>query len=140
MMGDLDGNQDGQLNKQEFVAGLSSKGVAKVHAEKAFDAIDAQKSGSINKADIEAAVKSGALKPPPGGPPPGGRPPGGRAGPPPGAGGGGSSSKIYDAADTNKDGKVSDQEALVYSIKHPTDEKAQKVSASKLGQNVDLSA
>ncbi len=131
MMRDLDSNKDGSLDKSEFVQGLTSKGVSATDAEKTFDAIDTQKTGSISKADIEAAVKSGVVKPPPGG-----RAPAGAGGPPPGCG---AASKSYDAADTNKDGTVSAQEALVYSIKNPSDTDNSTTDLAKLGNNVDES-
>lgn len=130
MMRDLDTNKDGSLDKNEFVTGLSAKGVPANAAEKMFDTIDTKKTGSINTADLESAVKSGAIKPPQGG-----RPPGGRGGPP--AGGGGGSSQSYDPADTNKDGSVSAQEATLYSMKHPSNTNSQKAALEKLGSNVD---
>lgn len=45
-----------------------------------------------------------------------------------------SSAKIYEAADTNKDGTVSFQEELLYEIQHPTDEteKQAEVSTSQM--------
>jgi len=45
-----------------------------------------------------------------------------------------SAAKIYEAADTNKDGTVSFQEELMYSIQHPKDEteKQEQVSISQL--------
>jgi Ca2+-binding EF-hand superfamily protein len=137
MMSDLDSNKDGSISKDEFVSGMTSKGMSSVDAGKMYDAIDTKKSGAITKSDIESAVKSGALKPPSGGRPP---PPSGGSG---GAGGGGgasgtsSSSKSYAAADTNKDGTVSAQEALVYSLKHPSLSKSETSDSSQLGQNVD---
>ena len=65
MMRDLDTNKDASLDKNEFVTGLSAKGVPANAAEKMFDTIDTKKTGSINTADLESAVKSGAIKPPP---------------------------------------------------------------------------
>lgn len=133
---DLDADKDGKVNKDEFVSGLASKGVSADDATKQFDAIDTQKSGSITQSDLETAIKSGSFAPP--------RPSGGAGG----AGGpqGGqhaegargvssssSSTKTYEAADTNKDGTVSAQEQLVYSIAHPD----QTSDASKIGNNVD---
>jgi hypothetical protein len=128
MMTDLDANKDGGIDKKEFVTGLTSKGVSAEDAGKMFDAVDTRKTGSIDKADIESAVKSGALKPPAGG-----RPPGGPRGP--SAGGGNAQS--YDPADTNKDGTVTAQEALLYSMKHPSNPKLQSTDPGNLGNNVD---
>ncbi|MYN17518.1 EF-hand domain-containing protein [Rugamonas sp. FT107W] len=145
---DLDADKDGKVNKDEFVSGLESKGVSADDATKQFDAIDTQKNGSITQSDLETAIKSGSFAPPrpngggeaggPGGPQGGQHAEGAR-----GAGGGGggaggvsssgSSSKTYEAADTNKDGTVSAQEQLVYSIAHPD----KTSDASKIGNNVD---
>lgn len=141
---DLDADQDGKVNKDEFVSGLESKGVSADDATKQFDAIDTQKTGSITQSDLETAIKSGTFAPPrpngggeaggPGGPQGGQHAEGGR-----GAGGGGgaagvsSSTKTYEAADTNKDGTVSAQEQLVYSISHPD----KTSDTSKIGNNVD---
>ncbi|MFS2136838.1 EF-hand domain-containing protein [Duganella sp. Dugasp56] len=138
---DLDTDKDGKVNKDEFVSGLESKGVSADDATKQFDAIDTQKNGSITQSDLETAIKSGTFAPP--------RPAGGAGGsggahgggkPPEGAGGAGgagsasSSTKTYEAADTNQDGTVSEQEQLVYDVSHPSDKAA---DASKIGNNVD---
>lgn len=137
MMNDLDGNKDGSISKDEFVSGMTSHGMSATDAGKMYDSIDTKKSGSISKSDIESAVKNGNLKPPSGKRPPSG------AGGPGGTGGAGgassslSSSKTYDAADTNKDGTVSAQEALVYSLQHPSLSKTETPDSSQLGQNVD---
>jgi len=141
---DLDADQDGKVNKDEFVSGLESKGVSADDATKQFDAIDTQKTGSITQSDLETAIKSGTFAPPrPGGsgeasgPQGGQHAEGGRGA----AGGGGaagvsnssSSTQTYEAADTNKDGTVSAQEQLVYSISHPD----KTSDTSKIGNNVD---
>jgi Ca2+-binding EF-hand superfamily protein len=133
MMKDLDTNQDGSIDKKEFVTGLTAKGVSAADAAKQFDAIDTQKTGSISKADIATAIQSGALKPPAGGRPAGGgdKDGGGKPG-----GAGGAATKTYDPADTNQDGKVSEQEALVYSQKQ-AQQTLQTTDPSKLGSNVD---
>lgn len=142
MMKELDSNRDGSIDKKEFVTGLTAKGVSAEDAAKQFDAIDTQKTGSIGKADIAIAIQSGALKPPAGGRPTGGGDgdrDGDRGGGKParaGGAGGAAASKTYDAADTNKDGKVSEVEALVYSQKM-AQQKVQMTDPSKLGNNVD---
>jgi Ca2+-binding EF-hand superfamily protein len=148
VFGDLDADKDGKLSKTEFVSGLQSKGVSADDAAKQFDAIDTQKTGSITQSDLETAVKSGKFGPPAGargagggapagGPHGGGRPEGaGGAG---GAGSASSSTKTHEAADTNKDGTVSAEEQLVYSISHPSAE-ATSTDASKLGTKVDETA
>ncbi|OEZ99757.1 EF-hand domain-containing protein [Duganella sp. HH101] len=142
VFGDLDADKDGKVNKDEFVSGLEKKGVSADDATKQFDAIDTQKSGSITQSDLETAIKSGTFAPP--------RPNGGAGGAQGGqgaqgahgAGGGGSASgasstssstTTYEAADTNKDGTVSAQEQLVYSVSHPD----KTNDASKIGNNVD---
>ncbi|MBV6321724.1 EF-hand domain-containing protein [Duganella violaceipulchra] len=129
---DLDADKDGKVNKDEFVSGLEKKGVSADDATKQFDAIDTQKNGSITKSDLETAIKSGSFAPP--------RPSGAQGGKPAeGAHGGGgvgsasSSTKTYEAADTNQDGTVSEQEQLVYSVSHPD----KTTDASKIGNNVD---
>jgi hypothetical protein len=149
MMKDLDPNNIGTVSKDQFISGMAAKGMSSADATAMYDAIDAKKAGSIGKSDIEAAIKSGNLKPPPGGPQGGPRGPGGPGknggGGPDGPGGAGkssssnSSSTAYAAADTNQDGVVSVQEAAVYAVKHPsvstTD--STKTDLSKLGKSVD---
>jgi Ca2+-binding EF-hand superfamily protein len=143
MMKDLDSNQDGHIDQKEFVNGLAAKGVSAEEAAKQFEAIDTRKTGSIGKADIAAAIQSGALKPPVGGRPSGDKAEGGeRGGGKParaggaGAAGGAAANKTYDPADTNQDGKVSEQEARVYSQKQ-AQQQLQTTDPSKLGNNVD---
>lgn len=127
---DLDANKDGGLDKKEFVSGMVSKGMSEAVANKAFDTIDARKTGKINGADIESALNSGKIpRPPPQGGPGGAPPPGGPGGPPGGPGaakGGGkaresetSDTTKYEIADINKDGTVDTVESLVYEQKHP---------------------
>ena len=155
MMGDLDPNNTGKVTKDQFVSELTAKGVSSADAAKMFDSIDSKKTGSIGKSDIEAAIKNGNLKPPSGGPRGAGKPggPGGAAGAgkPRGSGGAGgagksggssSTSTKYAAADTNQDGVVSDQEALVYSLKHVSvsTTAGTKTDSSALGKNVDTMA
>src|SRR5471032_2264126 len=138
VFGDLDTNKDGKVNKDEFVSGLEKKGVSADDATKQFDAIDMQKNGSITQSDLETAIKSGTFAPPRPGGAQGGQHAGGARGAGGGGGGGGvssasSSTTTYEAADTNKDGTVSAQEQLVYSIAHPD----KTTDASKIGNNVD---
>ncbi len=134
---DLDADKDGKVNKDEFVSGLEKKGVSADDATKQFDAIDTQKNGSITQSDLETAIKSGSFAPPRPGGAQGGKPAEGAHG---GGGGGAggvssssSSTKTYEAADTNQDGTVSEQEQLVYSVSHPD----KTTDASKIGNNVD---
>jgi Ca2+-binding EF-hand superfamily protein len=135
MMSDLDPNNTGKVTKDQFMSGLTAKGVSSADATKMYNSIDTKGTGSITKSDIETAIKNGNLKPPSGGPQGGTR----GAGAPGGAGGASSSSKNYDAADTNKDGVVSAQEALIYAMKQSTASTTEntKTDPSKLGNNVD---
>ena len=139
VFGDMDADKDGKVKKEEFVSGLESKGVSADDAAKQFDAIDKQKTGSITKTDLETAIKSGDFAPPR--PAEGGAPAAqGGGGKPQGAGGGGgasaasSATKTYEAADTNEDGTVSQQEELVYSISHPSESAS---DPSKIGGNIN---
>lgn len=142
VFGDLDSDKDGKVNKEEFVSGLASKGVSADDATKQFDAIDKQKSGSISQSDLETAIKSGDFTPPKpaagtggeGGAKPAGGGGGGGAGGAGGAGAAGSSTKTYEAADSNEDGSVSDQEQLVYNLSHPSEKTS---DSSKIGTNID---
>ena len=146
MVKNLDANKDGSIDKKEFVAGLTAKGISADEAGKQFDSIDTKKTGKISQADIESAIKANGGKgaPPPGGPPPGGGPKGGK-----GAGGaaqaGGasttSSSKSYDAKDLNTDGTVTAEEELVYDLKHPAVATTDKgTTTQNLGNNVNVTA
>lgn len=141
VFGDMDADKDGKVKKEEFVSGLESKGVSADDAAKQFDAIDKQKTGSITKTDLETAIKSGDFAPPR--PAEGGASAAQGGGKPQGAGGGGgaggasaasSATKTYEAADTNEDGTVSQQEELVYSISHPSEGAS---DASKIGSNIN---
>jgi hypothetical protein len=147
MMSDLDPNSTGKVTTDQFISGMAAKGISSADATRMYDSIDTKKTGSIGKTEIEAAINSGNLKPPAGGPkggPHGAGGPGGsgKPGGPGGAGGAGgasNSSLTYAAADTNKDGVVSAQEAATYAISHPSAAASEstKTDPSKLGQNVD---
>lgn len=135
VFGDMDADKDGKVKKEEFVSGLESKGVSADDAAKQFDAIDKQKTGSITKTDLETAIKSGDFAPPR--PAEGGAPAAQGGGKPQGAGGASAASsatKTYEAADTNEDGTVSQQEQLVYSLSHPSESAG---DASKIGGNIN---
>jgi hypothetical protein len=141
VFGEMDADKDGKVKKEEFVSGLESKGVSADDAAKQFDAIDKQKTGSITKTDLETAIKSGDFAPPK--PTEGGAPAAQGGSKPQGAGGGGgaggagaasSTTKTYEAADTNEDGTVSQQEELVYSISHPSESAS---DPSKIGGNIN---
>jgi len=143
MMNDLDPNNTGKVTKDQFVSAMTAKGMSSTDATKMYDSIDTKKTGSITKSDIETAIKNGNLKPPSGGPSGAGG--SGGTGKPRGAGGAGgtggasNSSQTYAAADTNKDGVVSAQEAAIYAISHPSvaATESTKTDPSKLGQNLD---
>jgi len=132
---EMDTDKDGKVKKDEFVSGLESKGVSADDAAKQFDAIDTQKTGAITKDDLETAIKSGTFAPPRHQEGASGAHGGGK---PQGAGGGASAAssatKTYEAADTNEDGTVSQQEQLVYSISHPSEGAG---DASKIGGNIN---
>jgi len=149
MVKGLDTNEDGSLDKNEFVTGLTAKGISATDAAKQFDNIDTTKSGKVTQADIEADIKTSARK--------GGTPPGGKGGPPPGGGPGGgkasgsagqtggssttSSAKTYDKMDLNRDGTVTTEEALVYGLKHPAVVVTDRLATpQKLGNNLDVTA
>jgi Ca2+-binding EF-hand superfamily protein len=138
MMNDLDPNNTGKVTKDQFISALTAKGVSSTDATKMYDSIDTKGSGSITKSDIETSIKNGNLKPPSadqqGGPR--GASGAGGAGQ---SGGASSSSQTYAAADTNKDGVVSAQEATIYAIKHPSGSTTESTNTdqSKLGKNVD---
>ena len=141
VFGEMDADKDGKVKKEEFVSGLESKGVSADDAAKQFDSIDKQKTGAITKADLETAIKSGDFAPPK--PTEGGAPAAQGGGKPQGAGGGGGAggagaasgtTKTYEAADTNEDGTVSQQEELVYSISHPSESAS---DPSKIGGNIN---
>ena len=142
---DLDANGDGGVDKSEFTKGMSAKGMSTDDAANKFDSIDTKKTGKITQSDIEVDLSTNA--PPAGGakgPPPRG------AGPKSGGASQGSSATTYDVKDTNKDGKVSAMEELVYEIKvaskessKTTDanagESAKETTKQKIGSIVDVS-
>lgn len=148
MMSDLDPDNTGSVSKDKFVSTLTAKGVSSADATKMYDSIDTKKTGSITKSDIESSIKSGSLKPPAGAPSGGaGRPQGSggaeapaKSGASAGASQAGSStsSKTYEAADTNQDGTVSSEEALLYSLK--SESSASKSATNALGKNIDTTA
>ena len=147
MMSDLDPNNTGKVTKDQFMSGLTAKGVSSADATKMYNSIDTKGTGSITKSDIETAIKNGNLKPPSGGPQggprgaggPGGSGKPGGVGGAGGAGGASSSSQTYNPADTNKDGVVSAKEAYIYATKHSSGSTTEntKTDPSKLGKNVD---
>jgi len=144
MVSNLDTSGDGKVSKDEFVQGLTSKGVSSTDATKMFDSIDKNKTGSITKSDISSAIQSGTIalpQPPQGGA--GG--PKGTSAPPQRGGSAGSgsssivelssaasskstsgtsssssSSKNYAKADANQDGVVTNVEQMVYDLSHPS--------------------
>jgi len=132
-----DANEDGSVSKDEFVTGLTAKGIPEADATKTYAALDKAGSGSITKADVESALKSGEVKakdlglPRP--LPPNGR---GPDGPPPAASGSSSGQiKQYDAADTNEDGAVSVQESANYAATQKSAVAATDIA--RLGTQVD---
>ncbi len=154
LMRDLDPNNSSKVTKDNFVSALTANGVPAADATTMYDAIDTKNTGSITKSDIESAIKRGSLAPPAGGQPTGAerqqRP--GNAEGPGGAGGAGAAkgasqpggaapAESYDAADTNRDGTVSSEEAAIYALKHPFDEStAGKPTTQVLGKTIDTTA
>ena len=141
MMSDFDPNNTGKVTKDQFMSGLTAKGVSTADATKIYNSIDTKGTGSITKSDIETAIKNGNLKPPSGG----SRGSPGGAGAPSGAGqAGGSattSTKTYDKEDLNQDGTVTSTEELVYELKHPAVASSDnKTSTQKPGSNVNVKA
>ena len=115
----LDTNGDGKIDASELKSAMPSG----VDTKSLMKQIDSNSDGSIDQSEFNAflAKADGTMKS--GGPPPGSPPPGGGAKASGNAGGlsasSSSSCKIYDPMDTNKDGKVSFMERLMYGFKHP---------------------
>ena len=136
LVAEFDANEDGGIDKQEFLDGLSTRGVGQEDAESIFAEIDESGAGKITQSDIENAMKKlAANNPPPEGMPP---PP-----PPPeeteeADGDSSTTSTTYEKADKNKDGDVTIQEQLEYLLTHPEDP-AQSVSMPS-GSVVNVSA
>ena len=81
-MTNFDTNQDGSINKDEFIRGMTSKGISAEKAAEQFMAVDIKGKGVVTKQDIQTAVKNGAFA-------------GGARG---GRGGGGSGMRLQSAA------------------------------------------
>jgi hypothetical protein len=119
-----------QADVQSAIVNISDRGAklsaadAEAKAKDIFSKIDANGDGKATLAEFKQAAPDGPPggAPPAGGPqgPKGARPPGGgpRGGGAAGAGGSAANDTTYDAADTNKDGVVSDLERLAYNAKH----------------------
>ena len=95
-------------------------------ADSAIQQMDSDGDGQVTGSEFEGALDR--AKPQAASAAPAGAPPGGGKGPQGGGGGGGGagaapmgsdSSNIYDKADTNQDGTVSDLERHTYEAKHP---------------------
>jgi Ca2+-binding EF-hand superfamily protein len=148
-----DTNQDNTIDKSELVASLQNApaapdGSAAPDAESLFAKIDADGDGQITQSELESDMESHASQEPPSGAPSGT--------PPSGAGGGGasgsssssSSNKVYEDADTNKDGTVSYQEQVAYDLKHSDDAKKAAIDQkrnepapyARLGNVIDTQA
>lgn len=108
-------------------------------AAKKFDNIDTKKTGKISQSNIETDLKNNTPK---------GPSPSGGAGKPGGTSQS-NSSTTYDVKDTNKDGKVSAMEDLVYEIKNAakassktsdmsSNESAKDATKQKIGSIVDI--
>jgi Ca2+-binding EF-hand superfamily protein len=133
MVLDFDTSKEGSIDKAEFIAGMKSKGVSQTNAENIFGAIDTKGTGKITQADIETAMKKIGGKNGP--PPPGGKgaPTGGAQGSPPS-----DNSKVYDKADSNKDGTVSSQEELEYYLAHPGEKAISETATDRYNKKGDI--
>lgn len=60
-MTNFDTNQDGSINKDEFIRGMTSKGISAEKAAEQFMAVDIKGKGVVTKQDIQTAVKNGAF-------------------------------------------------------------------------------
>jgi EF hand len=60
-MNNFDANQDGSLSKDEFVKGMTTKGIPADAATAQFYKIDTKGSGQITKQDLQSAIKNGAF-------------------------------------------------------------------------------
>jgi hypothetical protein len=60
-MTNFDTNQDGALSKDEFVKGMTTKGVTADAAAAVYFKIDTKGSGQITKQDLQSAIKNGAF-------------------------------------------------------------------------------
>ena len=60
-MNNFDANQDGTLSKDEFIKGMTTKGISADAATAQFYKIDTKGSGQITKQDLQSAIKSGAF-------------------------------------------------------------------------------
>ena len=60
-MNNFDANQDGALSKDEFIKGMTTKGISADAATAQYYKIDTKGSGQITKQDLQAAIKNGAF-------------------------------------------------------------------------------
>jgi hypothetical protein len=60
-MNNFDANQDGALSKDEFIKGMTTKGISADAATAQFYKIDTKGSGQITKQDLQSAIKNGAF-------------------------------------------------------------------------------
>ena len=60
-MNNFDANQDGSLSKDEFIKGMTTKGISADAATAQYYKIDTKGSGQITKQDLQSAIKSGAF-------------------------------------------------------------------------------
>jgi len=104
----IDTNGNGSVSKDEFVASRP-EGITDDEAARKFDSIDTERKGVISEAQFTEAIQK---DPPPqlaGDQLAGGKQPRGGGGPPPPAE---DEEEIFDALDTNEDGKVSIDELM----------------------------
>jgi hypothetical protein len=141
-----DTNGDKGIDKAELKTMMTNGpngGSGAPDVDKVFAQVDTNSDGKIDETENanqlqkigeEMQSRRGGGGGKPSGAPPAGGPPPGRGGGGGGAGAASSSSdlsKTYEAADTNMDGTVSPEEALLYSIKHPEKSESGSSYASK---------
>lgn len=131
----MDSNGDGSIDKSELKAAMAQKSKDAqdtVDVDAVFSQADANNDGKIDQSENESMVKKAGAK--------GGTPPSGGAGPSGGtapAGGSGAAAstqdtKIYDKRDLNKDGTVTTQEEIKYTLQHPNEQYTDQAQPRKL--------
>lgn len=146
MFARLDGDSDGKVTQDEFTAAMAKRfgsseaaGGDRPDAATVFQKMDTDGDGGINVSEFKTAMetmRAGGSQGGPGGARGAGGPP---PGPPPSGGGDDASAsedaqQVFDAMDTDKDGKVSAEELLA-ALKKKAEERAEAA-----GKSADASA
>ena len=151
MMKKSDTNQDGSISRSELATSLedapqAKDGSAAPDAEALFTKIDSDGDGSITQSELEADMESQGAQMSSGAAPSGTPPAQGGGGAPASSSSSTDSSKVYEAADTDKDGTVSVQEQMAYDLKHPEQAKQAAIDQkrnepapyARIGQSIDV--